>query len=354
MAITRAQQYRQMLKEGSMKPVMQGGGPNYLGKQKEVTTPKKWKSSPEHPDTELAYITEPEKEVLIALNMHGGLEDGKPNKGPNGIMSLQGDLGGYDASPGGPDSEKGDGSTGKNDKARAADIMTGKRNVSSPTGDTEGYTGPDPTGRNKTGDFVYNPTAFDKAKAFYNKLPTPFNLAKKVLNKLGPFNNKDFFNQKVLTSKNIQDYDEDDYDEYMTARMAGEIDAYGNEINSSGGEGNGDSGMSDYERRLLALEQATASSFATPEVEKEDEIINYRLMADGGMTNDAPVYEGGIMDLESSRQMYGLGKLVKKITRGVKKIAKSPIGKAALLYAGGTYLGGLKALVELVLDQVIF
>jgi hypothetical protein len=52
-------------------------------------------------------------------------------------------------------------------------------------------------------------------------------------------------------------------------------------------------------------------------------------MADGGMTNDAPV-EGGIMDLESGRQMYFLGKLVKKATRAVKKIAKSPIGIAAL------------------------
>jgi len=67
-------------------------------------------------------------------------------------------------------------------------------------------------------------------------------------------------------------------------------------------------------------------------------------MADGGMTNDAPV-EGGIMDLESGRQMYGLGKLVKKAARAVKKVAKSPIGKAALLYFGGNALagGGLKS-----------
>jgi hypothetical protein len=36
--------------------------------------------------------------------------------------------------------------------------------------------------------------------------------------------------------------------------------------------------------------------------------------------------------------MYGLGKLVKKATRAVKKVAKSPIGKAALLY-GATSLG---------------
>ena len=72
---------------------VQGGGPNYLGKQKMVKAPKKWKSSPDHPDTELAYITEPEKQVLIALNLHGGLEDGKPNRGPSGIISLQGDMG---------------------------------------------------------------------------------------------------------------------------------------------------------------------------------------------------------------------------------------------------------------------
>ena len=41
--------------------------------------------------------------------------------------------------------------------------------------------------------------------------------------------------------------------------------------------------------------------------------------------------------------MYGLGKLVKKVTKTVKKIAKSPIGKAALLYAGTAGLGALGA-----------
>jgi len=66
-------------------------------------------------------------------------------------------------------------------------------------------------------------------------------------------------------------------------------------------------------------------------------------LAEGGMP-----YEGGIMDLESGRQMYFLGKLVKKATRAVKKIAKSPIGKAALMYFGGNALaskmGGLGGL----------
>ena len=58
--------------------------------------------------------------------------------------------------------------------------------------------------------------------------------------------------------------------------------------------------------------------------------------ADGGM----PSYEGGIMDLESGRQMYFLGKLVKKATRAVKKIVKSPIGKAALIGGLGYFAGG--------------
>jgi hypothetical protein len=48
---------------------------------------------------------------------------------------------------------------------------------------------------------------------------------------------------------------------------------------------------------------------------------------------------GGEFDFESARQMYGLGKLVKKVTRTVKKIAKSPIGKAAIIGAGFGFAG---------------
>jgi len=132
--LTKAQQKK-------TKPVNQGGGPNYLGKEKTVTVPKKWLSSPDHVVAELAYITPREQKILLDANIYGSLK-GRPNKGPNGIMSLQGDLGGYDASPGGPNSGGPSGNrvgeTDKN-KQRAADIMTGKTNVSSPTGDTVGY-----------------------------------------------------------------------------------------------------------------------------------------------------------------------------------------------------------------------
>jgi hypothetical protein len=68
--------------------VVQAGIKNYLGKQKTATVPIKWKSGKDHPDTELAYITKPEKELLIKLDLHGSMKDGKPNKGPGGIISL--------------------------------------------------------------------------------------------------------------------------------------------------------------------------------------------------------------------------------------------------------------------------
>ena len=79
------------------------------------------------------------------------------------------------------------------------------------------------------------------------------------------------------------------------------------------------------------------------ELRPDDFVSRYSIpdqfrLADGGRIGYAG---GGITDL---RQGYFLGKLVKKATRGIKKLVKSPIGKLALAYAGGTYLGGLKGL----------
>ena len=47
-----------------------------------------------------------------------------------------------------------------------------------------------------------------------------------------------------------------------------------------------------------------------------------------------------ISRMQQPRQMYGLGSIVKKITKGVKKIVKSPIGKAAILGIGAFGLPG--------------
>ena len=67
---------------------MQGGVRNYLGKQKEVKAPLKWQSSPDHPTTELAYITQAEKDLLVKQDLHGSLKGGV-NRGPSGILSLK-------------------------------------------------------------------------------------------------------------------------------------------------------------------------------------------------------------------------------------------------------------------------
>ena len=69
---------------------MQGGVRNYLGKTEEVKAPKYWKSSKDSPSTELAYITEAEKGLLIDANLHGSLKDGKPNVGASGLLSYDG------------------------------------------------------------------------------------------------------------------------------------------------------------------------------------------------------------------------------------------------------------------------
>jgi hypothetical protein len=66
--------------------------------------------------------------------------------------------------------------------------------------------------------------------------------------------------------------------------------------------------------------------------------------ADGGRIG---AMEGGIMDFETAREamflggiVKGLKKITKKATRAVKKVAKSPIGKAALLGLGAYYMPG--------------
>ncbi len=68
---------------------MQGGVKNYLGNQKMVKAPLHWQSSPDHPKTELAYITKKEKDLLVKKDLHGSLKSGV-NRGPSGIMSLNG------------------------------------------------------------------------------------------------------------------------------------------------------------------------------------------------------------------------------------------------------------------------
>ena len=57
---------------------------------KNVTAPRRWQSSPDSPPTQLAYVTQDEIDLLVDTNIHGSM-DGQPNRGPKGIMSLDGE-----------------------------------------------------------------------------------------------------------------------------------------------------------------------------------------------------------------------------------------------------------------------
>ena len=392
MAITNAQQVRQMYKKGSEKPAMQGGGPNYLGKQPEVTVPKKWKSSPDHPDTELAYITEPEKQVLIALNMHGGLEDGKPNKGPEGIISLQGDMGsvksdgkgGFKGDGGGPDPKLPPGV-----KSGASSVVT-KEDEKRARREAKKFFKDKGIKTASGGNFFTN---FLKArqKGLYNIVPNNPKMELQFLSNLRmtnptkydtlPQSLKDvledtdfdfapsFKDSSKLSFDQFEDltqFDDGAFAQYAKDRgspglsVSGDMskvglksvrrDEFGNPVKDMFGNtlfdyaeptgGDGDGGMSDYEKRLLELEKQNAAlknqqAAATTTTTSP---IPYRLMAEGGIMN--------AMDDDVRQQLFlggiakGIKKAVKGATRAVKKIAKSKVGKAALLAAGGFYLGG--------------
>ena len=99
-----AQRWEQEYSNGGI--ASQGGMKNFLGEQEMVSAPKYWQSNPDHPKTELAYITEAEKDLLVKQDLHGSLNGGV-NQGPSGIMSLNG-WGSYDS----PDSNVDTGMSG--------------------------------------------------------------------------------------------------------------------------------------------------------------------------------------------------------------------------------------------------
>ena len=69
---------------------IQGGVKNFLGETEEVTAPKFWQSSESSPPTELSYITDAEKNLLLQANLHGSLVNNQPNIGASGILSFDG------------------------------------------------------------------------------------------------------------------------------------------------------------------------------------------------------------------------------------------------------------------------
>jgi len=337
MAITRAQQYRQMLKEGSKKPVKQAGVTNYLGKQEMVTAPKFWLSEPGHVKAKLSYITDEEAKILIDKNLYGSLK-GKPNIGPAGLPSLQGgDAGGLGGDgPSGNDGGKGKGPSAR-DKQMGALGKTGKEDKSL----SSGGSGVD---RSKVSQFsTYGRNLMNQNLKSLQKSPLErgFDLYKKyspigigirtftnVLGKIGP---------KSFTDK--YGYATD----YQGTTGPSSVDD--NDDSKGGGDGIvpywAQLGFPSQAAYLASLQAPTGLPAAVqPQQTMNLNRIAYRLMADGGFLGEE----------DEPRQAYGLGSIVKKITRpikkvvkkatkAVKKVVKSPIGKLALAVAAPYALG---------------
>jgi hypothetical protein len=222
-------------------------------------------------------------------------------------------------------------------------------NESARAGGDPGFSPPgddSPTGPVDTGDFgseVKNVAAVldanrfrgDRGSGFFSNIPTPFNLIK---NLLGKTNLKErFVDAPNLRSRN-RFLDSIGYGGQFTPEFI-KSDLGLETLRNLGyttmqDRINNREDDDDDSQPIIPLIPRIATDLA-----EEDELAKalsnrtaYRFMADGGIMGGLA---DGQMD-EMGRQMYGLGKLVKKVTRGVKKIAKSPVGKLAI---GAAILG---------------
>ena len=362
MAITRAQQFRQMLKNGNV--AVQGGVKNYLGEQETVSdVPLKWKSGPNKPATELAYITDAEKKLLLKEDIHGSLKDG-PNEGPKGIISLdsQGDKGTYgDTGQSYGDRQTTDTSPEVGDKPSAQDLEDYQKNREIRE---------------------YNRKQKEKLEALDKAKKTDKDKKLNFAERFRVLSLKNLIDQKKglksispsifgtianITTPQLDVYEKSDpnLDDYgMKGKDLTDIDRMVDAIDKA--NLTGDITQTEFEKAFFGPKgpptfdndnKGDGPAYVPPKPitiptdadDLEDDYYGeagdpfknrraYRLFNKGGI---ADTVVGGEFDFESARQMYGLGKLVKKVTRTVKKIAKSPLGKAAII-GGLGYLGATK------------
>ena len=362
MAITRAQQFRQMLKDGNV--AVQGGVKNYLGEQETVSdVPIKWKSGPNKPATELAYITDAEKKLLLKEDIHGSLKDG-PNEGPKGIISLdsQGDKGTYgDTGQSYGDRQTTDTSPEVGDKPSAQDLEDYQKNREIRE---------------------YNRKQKEKLEALDKAKKTDKDKKLNFAERFRVLSLKNLIDQKKglksispsifgtianITTPQLDVYEKSDpnLDDYgMKGKDLTDIDRMVDAIDKA--NLTGDITQTEFEKAFFGPKgpptfdndnKGDGPAYVPPKPitiptdadDLEDDYYGeagdpfknrraYRLFNKGGI---ADTVVGGEFDFESARQMYGLGKLVKKVTRTVKKIAKSPLGKAAII-GGLGFLGATK------------
>ena len=346
MAITRSQIARQLYKKGS-EPTVQGGVENYLGKQPQVTAPRKWQSSPDSPPTDLAYITKAEKDLLLKKDIHGSLDKG-PNMGPSGIMSLDsfGDVGGAGAAGG--DTEAGGGA------------MEGRG--FSGRGPSETKSGFDARVRNQKEIMqaaerrqAKNLGIRERKNVVDMRRPGRFGVGNLIGGLLGLINPALGFIGRGITSspemlKNFKDSrtlaeffnkvknKEEDVEDLDNTTLSDEVSSdlpfaksYIEELRNKM-----PTNLSDYEG-LTNLDFIGRTNLN--DLEGLSNLDFIPRMAPNDMNMQQNLMGGGIVDLENARQMMFIGgiakaakKAVKKASRAVKRIAKSPLGKAALAY----------------------
>ncbi|MAL47141.1 MAG: hypothetical protein CME98_24460, partial [Hyphomonas sp.] len=333
-----------MLKKGSKDPVVQGGVDNYLGKQPQVVAPRKWQSGPDKPPTELAYITEAEKKLLLKEDIHGSLKEG-PNKGPAGIISLDsfGDIGGAGAAGGDTEAsggaKEGKGFSGRGPTETKSDFENRVRNQKEIFQAAERRQARDLGIRERKnvidmrrpGRLGFNPlaTLLGFVNPFLGLAARGITSIPNVAKKFKSSDTLADFFSKVRGPKNITTDDDD-------TTLLDQVDpnlpfarSYLQQLQNKM-----PTNLNDYEglTNLDFIDRISERDMSlTPKQQQLIEDKNYDeqvgdirdIMADGGMIG------GGIMDA-AGRQQYFLGKLVKKAKRAVKKIVKSPIGKIGL------------------------
>jgi len=344
MAITRAQQARQMLKKGSKDPVVQGGVDNYLGKQPQVVAPRKWQSGPDKPPTELAYITEAEKKLLLKEDIHGSLKEG-PNKGPAGIISLDsfGDIGGAGAAGGDTEAsggaKEGKGFSGRGPTETKSDFENRVRNQKEIFQAAERRQARDLGIRERKnvidmrrpGRLGFNPlaTLLGFVNPFLGLAARGITSIPNVAKKFKSSDTLADFFSKVRGPKNITTDDDDttllDQVDPNLPFARSYLQQLQNEMPTNLNDYRGLTNLDFIDRRSERDMSLTPKQQQLIEDKNYDEQVGdiRDIMADGGMIG------GGIMDA-AGRQQYFLGKLVKKAKRAVKKIVKSPIGKIGL------------------------
>jgi len=97
-------------------------------------------------------------------------------------------------------------------------------------------------------------------------------------------------------------------------------------------------------KKVLAALQQQMQQQPTEEIQETTEVMQPAAQQGLGSLMQGPrtMAHGGIAGPDG-RKAYGLGSFFKSITKPIKKAVKSPLGKAAIAYGLGTYLGGMPA-----------